>query len=156
MADLSIRKDFLDGTQEIFTTLFNDGVTDGLNLYLLSDKLRASIYGECKYKKYKEPIKLVCRVKMESHQGSNYMEVVKKEPQFVVPFNDMQQKGLDVSNDGLLNMKKGVIEFHGDYYTIDEILPVCYIADTYLFYHFMCTEDVDIHEIAVESGDNNE
>ena len=36
MADLSIRKDFVDGVQEIFTTLFNEGVTDGLDLYLMS------------------------------------------------------------------------------------------------------------------------
>ena len=48
MADLSIRNDFLGGTQEIFTTMFNDGVSDGLDLYLLSDKTKTSSYGESK------------------------------------------------------------------------------------------------------------
>ena len=42
MADLSIRKDFVDGVQEIFTTLFNDGVTDGLDLYLMSENTSSS------------------------------------------------------------------------------------------------------------------
>ena len=50
MADESIRKDFVDGVQEIFTTLFNDGVNDGINLYLMSDKTKTNVYGENKFK----------------------------------------------------------------------------------------------------------
>ena len=44
MADESIRKDFVDGVQEIFTTLFNDGKSDGLNLYLMSENTKTNFY----------------------------------------------------------------------------------------------------------------
>ena len=156
MADLSIRNDFLDGVQEIFSTLFNDGVNDGLDLYLLSDETKISIYGESKYRKYKAPIRLVCRVRLETHQGGNYIEVIKKEPQFIVPYRDMQLKGLDISSESINKMKQGIIKFRGVYYIIDEILPVDYIEDVYLFYHFICTEDKECQGVVLESGEEDE
>ena len=61
MADESIRKDFVDGVQEIFSTLFNDGVSDGIDLYLLSTQTKKNVYKESKVKIYQKPIKLVQR-----------------------------------------------------------------------------------------------
>ena len=47
-------------------------------------------------------------------------------------------------------MRKGVVEFHGVYYKVENILPKAYIEDTYLMYHFVCTEDKQIKSLSVE------
>lgn len=156
MADLSIRKDFVDGVQEIFTTLFNDGVNDGLNLYLLSDKTKTNVYGESKYKKYKAPKRLVTQARLTPTQGEQDVKSIKDNAVFVVPLKSLQDNGLGVTNADLDIMRKGVIEFHGVYYTIDNILPKAYIEDVFLMYHFVCTEDKYVTSILVESGDTNE
>ena len=69
MADESIRKDFVDGVQEIFTTLFNDGKSDGLNLYLMSENTKTNVYKESKYKLYKAPIRLVTQARLTPTHG---------------------------------------------------------------------------------------
>lgn len=160
MADLSIRKDFVDGVQEIFTTLFNDGVTDGLNLYLMSDKTKTNVYKESKYKMYKAPKLLVTQARLTPTQGEQDVEGIKDKAVFVVPLKSLQNQGLGVTNADLDNMRKGVIEFHGFYYTIDNILPKAYIEDVFLMYHFVCTEDKHVTSIPVEEtedgGETNE
>lgn len=150
MADESIRKDFVDGVQEIFTTLFNDGVNDGLDLYLLSTQTKQNVYGENKVKIYQNPIKLVAQAHINPTQGEQDVETVKGVADFVVPLKDLQDKGLDVSTKGLEILRKGVIDFHGTYYIIDNIVPKAYIEDVFLMYTFYCTEDLQMGEITIE------
>ena len=154
MANESIRKDFVDGVQEIFTTLFNDGETDGLNLYLMSENTKTNVYRESKYKKYKAPITLVTQARLTPTQGEQDVEVVKDKAVFVVPLKSLQENDLGVTNTDLDIMRKGVIEFHGVYYTIDNILPKAYIEDVFLMYHFECTEDKYTTEILIEGEDD--
>lgn len=156
MADLSIQKDFVDGIQDLFTSLFNDGVTDGLNLYLISDKSKKNVYGESKFKVYKSPIRLVTQARLAPTQGEQDTEVIKDKAVFVVPLKSLQLNNLGVTNADLDIMRKGVIEFHGVYYTIDNILPKAYITDVFLMYQFECTEDKYITSVLVESGDTDE
>lgn len=163
MADLSIRKDFVDGVQEIFTTLFNDGETDGINLYLMSDNTKINVYGESKYKVYKAPKMLVAQARLTPTQGEQDVEAIKDKAVFIVPLKSLQNQELGVTNADLDEMRKGVIEFHGVYYTIDNILPKAYITDVFLMYHFVCTEDkyttsvlVEEPETPEESDGNNE
>lgn len=150
MADLSIRKDFVEGIQEIFTTLFNDGVEDGIDLYLLSTKTKKSVYGESKSKLYQSPIKLVAQVHINPTQGEQDVETVKGDAQFTVPLKDLENKGLDVSTQGLTLLRQGVIDFHGTKYIIYNISPKAYIEDVFLMYTFSCTEDLQMSEIVVE------
>lgn len=166
MADLSIRNDFLEGTQEIFTTLFNAGVTDGLDLYLLSPNTKTNVYGENKAKLYKKPIKLVTQARIRPTQGEQDVETVKGQAEFVVPLKDFMNKDIDVSTEGLAVLRQGVIDFHGTFYTIDNILPKAYVTDVFLLYTFICTEDLALSKSGVlveeeeptveEEGDNNE
>lgn len=159
MADLSIRKDFVDGVQEIFTTMFNDGVKDGLKLYLLSDNTKTNVYGESKYKVYKAPKMLVTQARLTPTQGTQDVEVIKDQAVFVVPLKSLQENDLGVTNKDLDEMRKGVIEFHGVFYTIDNILPKAYIEDVFILYHFVCTEDKYVTEVLVEEieeGDSDE
>ena len=155
MAAESIRKDFVDAVQEIFTTLFNDGVNDGLNLYLLSDKTKTNVYGENKYKIYKQPKMLVTQARLTPTQGEQDVEVIKDKATFVVPLKSLQDNELGVTNSDLDIMRKGVIEFHGVYYTIENILPKAYIEDVFLMYHFVCTEDKYTTSILVEESEGD-
>lgn len=150
MADESIRKDFVDGVQEIFTTLFNDGKKDGINLYLMSDKTKPDIYGENTSKLYKKPKLLVAQAKLTPTQGEQDVEGIKDSAVFVVPLKSLQDNNLGVTNSALNTMRKGVIEFHGVYYLIDNIVPKAYIEDVFLMYQFICTEDKDMTNISLE------
>lgn len=151
MADLSIRQDFVEGVQEIFTTLFNDGVEDGLDLYLLSTQTKKNVYRENKVKLYQKPIKLVTQAHINPVHGEQDTEAVKADAQFVVPFKDLQDKEVDVSTKGLEVLRQGVIEFHGTFYAIDRIIPKAYVQDVFLMYTFVCTEDLQMKEIALEA-----
>mgnify|MGYP003297571445 CR=1 FL=1 len=62
----------------------------------------------------------------------------------------LQENGLGATNADLDYMRKGVIEFHGVYYTIDNIIPKAYIADVFLMYTFECTEDKHTTSVLVE------
>ena len=153
MADLSIRKDFVDGVQEIFTTLFNEGVTDGLDLYLMSENTSSNnVYRENKYKMYKAPKRLVTQARLTPTQGEKDVEVIKDKAVFVVPLKSLQDNNLGVTNNDLDIMRKGMIKFHDVYYTIDNILPKAYIEDVFLMYHFVCTEDKYTTEIMIEES----
>ena len=150
MADESIRKDFVDGVYEIFTTLFNEGVSDGLNLYLLSDNTKPSVYGEQKYKTYKAPITLVCKAQLTPTQGGQTVEEVKDKAVFIVPLKALQEAELGVTNDDLDTMRKAVVEFHGVFYNVDNISLKAYIEDVFLMYQFDCTESKHTKSVQVE------
>lgn len=150
MADESIRKDFVEGVQEIFTTLFNGGVEDGLDLYLLSTQTKKNVYGENKVKLYQKPIKLVTQAHINPVQGEQDTETVKADAEFVVPLKDLQDKGIDVSTKGLAVLRQGIIEFHGTFYLIDNVIPKAYVEDVFLMYTFVCTEELHVSEVALE------
>ena len=156
MADLSIRKDFVDGIQEVFTTLFNDGVSDGVNLYLLSDKTKTNVYGENKFKIYKKPILLVAKAQLTPTQGVQDVETIKDKAIFTIPLKSLQNNNLGVTNKDLDELRKGVIEFHGVFYSIDNISPKAYIEDVFLMYQFDCTEDKYVTSVAVEEIEEEE
>lgn len=144
MADTSIRKDFIEGVQEIFTTLFNNGSeeTDGVFLYLLSSQRKTNIYGERKYKTYQAPKLLVCQAKLNPTYGQETIEEIKDKAEFVVPLKSLQDNNLDVSQEALEEMRRGVLKYHDVIYTIDNIIPKAYVEDVFLMYRFICTEDI--------------
>ena len=154
MADVNIRKSFVDGIQTLFTTLFNDGVSDGLKLYLMSEKTTTNVYGESKYKVYQQPKMLVTQAKLTPTQGDFDVEGIKDQATFTVPLKSLQENGFGVTNADLDIMRKGVIEFHGVFYSIDNILPKAYIEDVFLMYTFVCTEEKYVTSVLVEGDDN--
>lgn len=153
MADQSIRKDFVDGVHEIFTTLFNNGSEsdDGVFLYLLSDKTKSNVYGETKYGKlYQRPKLLVCKANLTPTQGEEDVKTVSDHVEFVVTLKSLQENELGVSHADLDKMRQGIMQFHGTYYKVDNILPKAYIEDVFLMYTFVCSEDRQVTEILVE------
>lgn len=158
MADLSIRSDFVEGVQEIFTTLFNGGESDGLDLYLLSENTKQNVYGENMVKLYKKPVRLVTQAHINPTQGKQDVESVKGIADFVVPLKSLQDNEIDISTTGLDKIRRGMIEFHGTFYKIDNVVPKAYIEDVFLMYTIYCTEELHVTELNVEpdeEGDEN-
>ena len=152
MADKYIRKDFIEGMHEVFTTLFNDGseYTDGIFLYLLSDKVTTNVYGERKSKTYQAPKLLVSNAHLSPTQGEETVEGIKDHATFKVTLKTLMDNDLGVTKEDLDTMRKAKIKFHDKFYTVDNISPTTYVEDTFLFYTFECTEDIGMTSIDVE------
>ena len=48
LMDKEIQDAFVDGLNEVYSIMFTDGVSDGVNLYLLSPDTDGGFYGESK------------------------------------------------------------------------------------------------------------
>ena len=110
---------------------------------------------------------LICLVISGGHTEIIYMDQdlsFKRIGSITVAFNEeqidtlksLQENDLGVTNKDLDEMRKGVIEFHGVFYTIDNILPKAYIEDVFILYHFVCTEDKYVTEVLVEEIEEGE
>lgn len=148
MADQSIRKDFVDGVNTIFTTLFNNGTEqDGVLFYPFDKNSSNDVYGEQKYKKYGQPKLLVCKATIAPTHGELDIETVKDKAEFVITFKSLQDNGIEVSHEALEDLRKGIVKFHGMYYEVDNIVPRTYIEDVFLFYTFYCSENPSLKPI---------
>lgn len=150
MADLSIRNDFIEGVQEIFLSLFTDGISDGIYLYLLSDKSITNVYSESKYKVYKKPKLLVSKATITPIQGKQDVEYIKNHALFVVPLKSLIDNEVDITNNGLFNIRKGIIKFHEVFYTIKNVNPKAYVEDVFLLYEIVAEENLDMKNIKLD------
>lgn len=155
MPDMSIQKDFIEGTYEIFYTLFNNGDTDGVDLYLLSEDATPNVYGEVPFKTYKSPIRLICKAQSTPTQGEETVEGIKDITVFTVPVKCLNLHDLGTENKDLNLLRKGVMKFHNTFYKIDNIIPTAYVEDVFLFYQFQCTEDVTMEDIKIIESDSD-
>lgn len=146
MADQAIRREFVEGVQEIFTTLFNNGSekTDGVFFYALSDQTDQNVYGENKYKTYKPPVLLVCKAVLNPVHGEQDVEEVKDSATFTVTYQSLVENGLDLTNAGLSALRRGMMKFRDAYYKVDLISPRAYVEDVFLLYDFQCTQDLEV------------
>ena len=102
---------------------------------------------------YKKPKRLVTQARLTPTQGDKDVEGIRDKAVFIVPLKSLQDNDLGVTNDDLDVMRRGVIEFRGVLYTIENILPKAYIEDVFLMYHFICIEDKYADEILVEEDE---
>ena len=147
MADTSIRNDFIEGVQEIFSTLFNDGIDDGIDLYLLSKRTESSsVYNEQKEKIYKKPVRLVCSAQLTPEEGEN-VEEYKSRAIFKVPLKSLQDNNIPIDLDTL---NKSLIKFKEVFYTVTVVKPATYVEDVFLLYSFECVESATIMGVRIE------
>ena len=150
MSDLSIRNDFLEGIQEVFSTLFNEGVSnDGIQLFQYSGG-NDSIYQENKYKKYANPMSLVSSVRESENEGTTDIEVQKRKSIFKVPTQSLLNNGIkEMNKSTVAELKKGIIKYKDIFYYIDLIQGSVFVENIYSLWEFQCTEifdDTDIFE----------
>lgn len=151
MAFVDIRQEFIEGVQEIFSTLFNNHSEneDGCFLYLLSDQRETNVYGEKKYKTYQAPKRLICKATLNPTYGQPFVEEIKDDAEFVIPLKSLQLANIGVSNSDLEEIRRGYLKFHGVFYTIDNIIPKAFVEDVFLMYRFLCTENKHEEKIVI-------
>ena len=151
MADARIRNDFLVGMQEAFNILLSNGSEgiDGVFIYLLSDTTTTNIYGETRQKAYLPPVLVPCGAHLNPTQGSESVEAIKNIPEFSITRKDLTDRGFSVDEHGLDILRKAMLKFHDVFYKVDNVEPTSYVEDVFLFYHFKCTELLNVKTLRI-------
>lgn len=155
-----IRQQFVDGINEVYSTMFTDGVNNGVYFYPLHEPAKKSVYKEVKYKQYLSPVLLVAKVQISPEVEEEDVKAQKGRAVISVTVKSLQDNGIDVSYNNLLNIKKGVMKYKDTFYDIDTIEPKVFVRDSFMVYEFKCTEDlstkeVEIYEPPVEEGEED-
>lgn len=149
MADENIKKEFIDGINEVFSIMFTDGTNDGIYLYPLHEPTELNVYKEVKYKKYSPPVLLVAKVQLTPTQGEEDVKTIEETATFTVPFKSLRDNGIDTSNKNLNVLRKGVVKYKDTFYEIDNIKPNTFVEDTFMTYIFECTEKLEMTSVSV-------
>lgn len=155
MADERIKKAFYDGVHTVFSTMFNDGVNDGVYFYPLYEPSDKGVYKEVKYKKYLPPVLLVAKVQLVPTQGNEDVKTIKEVATFTITYKSLHEKGINVSNKNFPELRKGLIKYKDTFYNIDNIKPSIYVEDTFMAYVFECTEDLHLTDVLIEEDSNS-
>lgn len=144
MAITEIQKAFICGVDEIYRTMFTDGVNDGVYFsYLDEESTRVDeVYRESKKKKYKEPILLVGKVNLAPKiSEESYFKDIDCDATFSIPLKSLLKHNFDLSSDGLSTLRKGIITFNDRTYKVKNILPTTFVENVFLVYVFVCEEE---------------
>ena len=146
-----IQKAFLEGINEVYSTLFTDGKQDGVKLYLLDSSTKGGIYRESKVKRYKRPVLLVCKAQLNPSKTDESVESeIKTHPKFTVPTQSLLDNGIECQKEcDLDTLKRGYMEFHNSFYEIKNVTPNTFLADTFMTLLFECEYRKDVKEILV-------
>ena len=152
MSDLSIRNDFIEGINEIFSSLYNEGKDpeDGIQFYAFSGG-EDNIYQETKFKKYKKPITLISSVRESKEDGDTDIKAQKRKASFKVPLKNLITNGIEsMDKDTVSQMRKGLIKYKDTLYEINKIEGNIFIENIYTLWEFQCTEVFDPDSILLE------
>lgn len=160
MADESIRQDFIDGIEEVFSTLFNEAKEpeDGIQFFAFLGG-SSNVYQESKFKRYAPPITLISSVSEIEQDGKVDVEAQKRHSTFKVPLKQLLSKGVvenSMSKDVVAELKKGLIKYKDVLYEIDLIQGKVFIENTYVLWEFHCTEIFDPDSIQIEMNEEPE
>ena len=139
MADLTVQNAFLDGIEEIFSTMF----TDRLQLRLLDEEdTQTNIYEESSDKQYLDPIQLIGRIQTTFTQGENPVESVQIDAVITIPTKQLITKQIPHETDSdLETLKKAKFAYDGFEYLVEKVVPKTLIADKWQMYSFECRVD---------------
>ena len=153
MADETIRRDFLDGVQEVFTTLFNEGVGEDGILYFPYLSGDDNPYQEHKFKRYSKPLTFVSNVDEQMTDGSTPegVDAQKRKAVFTVPTKCLTERGITSMDKATVSLlRKGLIRYDDVFYMIDKVQGKTFVENTYLMWEFYGTEVIDPDRIQVE------
>lgn len=141
MANKEIQSAFIEGIHEVFTTLFNEGIEDGIYFYALDPNCKTdNVYGEKIGKKYLDPILLVCKVTLNTNDPSETFETITHRATFRVTYKSLIDNDVDVSLTNLKELEKGIVKYKDMTFKILKIQPNTYVEDVFLTYEFICEE----------------
>jgi hypothetical protein len=136
--DRSIQREFLDGMNEVFTSIFNNDVM----LYLMDEENTVvnKLYGETPKKVYKEPTALAAKVVTNFKKDELPEMTVNIDAVITVPTKQLMINNVpcDTMSD-LETLKKGKISYKQvSNYMIERVRPKVLIDDEWQFYEFYC------------------
>lgn len=136
MPDLSIQQAFLDGINEVFSTMF----TESVKLYLMDEEsTKVNVYNETEKKAYLEVCDLVAKVTTTFTEGELPVEDIKVDAVFTIPTKQLIINNLSrATMDDLKNLSKGKISYRGIDYLIHRVVPKTLVADEWQMYDFIC------------------
>lgn len=139
MADLSIQNAFLDGIEEIYSTLFTDSVYFS---YLDEDMTETNVYGESREKRYLTPIKLVGRVNTSFEKGNEYVEGINIDCVITIPTKQLITYNIPCETEEDFEvLRKGMFTYGSIQYLVTKVSPRTLIADKWHLYDFHCSVD---------------
>lgn len=143
-----IQKLFIDGVNEVFDTLFNDGKEEGVYFYPQIEQTK-NVYQEVKGKVYGDPALLVARVQIDRIIGEDSINVKRGSATFTVPLKSLMANNIDVSENNYTELEKGIMKYKDSYFTIERIQPTAFVEQVFLLYNFTCRECLysDLEEI---------
>lgn len=150
--DKEIHDAFLEGIQEVYSTIFNDGENDGILLYRIDTNIVDSIYLEKKVKIYQKPVLLVAKV-VSSMQpsGSDVESKIKDLITFTVPYKSLLDNQIECqTEEDWEYLNHSYIKFHEAYYEVKKVSPNTYIEDSFMTVAFEAEYRKDIKELKTE------
>lgn len=150
--DKEIQDAFVDGLNEVYSIMFTDGVNDGVNLYLLDPSTDGGFYKESKVKRYKKPVLLVAKAQTNMKpKGDEVVEAeIKNLPKFTVTYKSLRDRGVPCQTESDWDcLKRGYLEFHGDFYEIKSVKPQTFVEDVFLTLAFECEYRKDVSSVLV-------
>lgn len=148
MANKEIQNAFVDGIHEVFTTLFNEGTTDGVYFYPFNPNCKTdNVYKERIGKKYLNPILLVAKVEITGVDPQDATRVLTHRGKFRVTYKSLRDNSIDVSLTNLKELEKGLMKYKDMVFEILKIEPQTYVEDVFLTYEFHCKEKLGDSEL---------
>ena len=153
--DREIHKEFFEGIYEVYSTVFTDGINDGIELFRFSDDNISSLYKETKVKVYKKPVLLVAKALTgiqvtDIEVGDEIMD----KPTFKVPYKSLFDKGVACQTEADWDyLEKSYIKFHEAFYEVKEVKPETFIEDSFMFISFICEYRRDITNLILEQDE---
>lgn len=141
MANKEIQDAFVDGIHEVFTTLFNEGISDGVHFYPFNPNCKSdNVYKERIGKLYLDPILLVAKVTIDVVDPTDSFRTVSHRGTFRVSYKSLRDNNVDVSLKNLKELEKGLMKYKDMVFEIEKIVPTTYVEDVFLTYEFQCKE----------------
>ena len=137
-----IQNAFLDGINEIFTTMF----TDQIEVFLLDEEnTKTNVYKETANKKYLEPVRVAGEINTTFAQGENVVEGIEIDALIRVPTKQIQASGIPHETlEDLETLRKSKVRFAGVEYLVHKVTPKTLIAEIWHFYDFACLVDKNV------------
>lgn len=144
--DDEIEQDFLDGSLEIYDTIFSEKVPF---YFLNTESTEVNSYGETLgERQYDAPVYLTARVVIEAKMGEKAVNRTHNTATIRVPTQNLWDNKLAVEAEDLAKMRHGKFTWNGIDYQVKRIRPKTLINNTFIFHDFYCEEIVETQDYA--------
>lgn len=134
-----IQNAFLDGIEEVFTTMFTDRI---LMYRLNAETTEVNVYGESTDKQYREPINVVGKITSSMvDKDIPIGEFVSKYMIRIPTKQFITNKIPHTSREDLKELEGAKFSYNGEVYLVDKVTPTTLVADVFQFFDFLCTRE---------------